>query len=105
MGMFTELGPDIFVEAAACDVRVWGDEAGAAIQALEAGEGVGPSGEGADGDAAGVLDQERCAASSSGVDDAKRRLVAFMAADELADVGHRLRSRRRSRALRHGCRR
>ena len=77
MGMFTELGPDIFVEAAACDVRVRWHEAGAAVQSLEAGEGVGPSGERSDDDAAAILDVERRRSASSVVDDAERRQVAF----------------------------
>jgi len=103
--VLAELGPDIVFEPAPGHGRVWRHQAGLPVQSFEAGERVGPSGEGPDADAAGVLDQERCAAASSGVDDAERWQVAFGATDEMAEVSHRLRSRRRSRAPRRGYRR
>ena len=75
--MLAELGPDVVLEPAAGDVRVRWHEASAAVQSLEAGEGVGPSGERSDDDAAAILDVERRRSASSVVDDAERRQVAF----------------------------
>jgi hypothetical protein len=74
-----DLFPDIFFEPALGDGGVRWDEAGSAMEALEASEGVGPTGEGAYDDVAGISDQEWCAAAavSSGVDDTERRQVAF----------------------------
>jgi hypothetical protein len=69
------------MEAALGDVWVRWDEAGAAVEAFEAGEGVGPFSEGAYDYVAAVADEEgggeAFAAAASGVDDTERRQVAF----------------------------
>jgi hypothetical protein len=47
------------------------------MEALEAGEGVGPSCEGSDDGVSGVFDVEWGVAAAAVIDDAERWLVAF----------------------------